>query len=189
VDCFTCEQLAINACKRCAKPYCGDHGNAQYCSDCLQPASALPSFNLYRGALLAMLAGTALAVFFIIRPPGDSGSASPAFVGNVITPTPQPSDGTAQPTFAAQTPQITNTPRPTATPTVNPYGEYVIVEGDTLYDIAAANLAPGDDLDAFARAIANLNNLDFDFPVLTPGEILLLPPPPAPEPAPTEPVP
>jgi hypothetical protein len=61
---------------------------------------------------------------------------------------------------------------------VNPYGEYTIVEGDTLYDIAEANLAPGDDLDAFARAIANLNGLDFDAPILTPGDVLLLPPPP-----------
>ena len=91
-----------------------------------------------------------LAVFFIVRPPGDSGSASPAFVG-VITPTPEPSDGTAQPTLPAQTPQITNTPRPTATPTVSPYGEYTIVEGDTLYDIAEANLPAGADLDAMIR--------------------------------------
>ena len=177
MDCYSCEQPAINACKRCAKPYCGDHGNVQYCADCLRPESALPSFNLYRAALLTMLAGTALAVFFIIRPPGESGGASPAFVG-VIAPTAPPSGGTAQPTLQAETPQVTNTPRPTATPTVNPYGEYTIVEGDTLYDIAAANLVPGDDLDAFARAIANLNGLDFDAPILTPGETLLLPPPP-----------
>jgi hypothetical protein len=177
VDCHACEEPAINACKRCAKPYCGDHGNAHYCADCLQPASALPSFNLYRGALLAMLAGTALAVFFIVRPPGESGSASPAFVGNVITPTPQPSDGTAQPTRAAQTPQITNTPRPTSTPTVSPFDVYTIVDGDTLYDIAAAHLAPDGDLDAFAREIADVNGLDFDFPTLTPGETLNIPRP------------
>jgi hypothetical protein len=67
VNCYACDQAAINACKRCAKPYCDDHGNAQYCADCLKPASALPSFNLYRGALLAMLVGTALAVVLLIR--------------------------------------------------------------------------------------------------------------------------
>jgi LysM repeat protein len=182
VDCYSCDTPAINACKRCAKPYCGDHGNAQYCADCLRPASALPSFNLYRAALLTMLAGTALAVFFIIRPPGESGSASPAFVG-VITPTAPPSGGTAQPTRAAQTPQITTTPRPTASPTESPFNEYIIELGDTLYDIAEANLTPGDDLDAFARAIASLNGLDFDAPILTPGETLLLPKPPTPTPA------
>ena len=181
MNCYACEIPAINACKRCARPYCGEHGNAQYCAGCLQPASALSSFNLYRVSLLALLAGTALAVFFIVRPPGDSGSASPAFVG-VITPTPEPSDGTAQPTLPAQTPQITNTPRPTATPTVSPYGEYTIVEVDTLYDIAEANLPAGADLDAFARELASLNGLDFDFPVLTPGETLRIPRPPEPTP-------
>jgi hypothetical protein len=183
VDCFSCEEPAINACKRCAKPYCDEHGNAQYCAECLRPESALPSFNLYRAALLTMLAGTALAVFFIIRPPGDSGSASPAFVG-LITPTAPPS-GDAEPTLQAETPQVTDTPRATSTPTVNPFGSYTIVDGDTLYDIAAANLPAGADLDAYAREIATLNGLDFDAPTLVPGETLLLPPPPTPVPVAT----
>ena len=80
---------------------------------------------------------------------------------------------------------MTDTPRPTATPTVNPFGEYTIVDGDTLYDIAGANLPPGDDIDAYARAIATLNGLDFENPILVPGETLLLPPPPTPAPAAT----
>jgi Tfp pilus assembly protein FimV len=157
--------------------YCDDHGNAQYCAECLRPESALPSFNLYRGALLTMLAGTALAVFFIVRPPGDSGGASPVLVGRS---NPTPSSNDDEPTIAAETPVVTNTPRPTATPTVSPFLEYTIVEGDTLYDIAEANLQPGDNLDAFARAIADLNGLNFDAPTLTPGAILLLPKFPAP---------
>ena len=139
----------------------------------------MPSFNLYRAALLTMLAGTALAVFLIVRPPGESGGASPVLVGRS---TPTASRGTAQPTIAAETPQVTNTPRPTPAPTESPFNEYIIEDGDTLYDIAAANLAPDDDLDAFARAIANLNGLDFDAPILTPGETLLLPKPPTPVP-------
>jgi hypothetical protein len=181
VDCYSCEVTAINACKRCARPYCGDHGNEQYCAECLRPESALPSFNLYRASLLMLLAGTALAVFFIIRPPGDSGSASPAFVG-VITPTSQPS-GDEQPTRRAETPQATSTPRPTPSPTVPPLPLYTIVEGDTLYDIAAANLPVGANIDDYAREIAAVNGLDFDFPVLTPGETLQLPLPPTPTPA------
>jgi LysM repeat protein len=78
---------------------------------------------------------------------------------------------------------VTNTPRPTSSPTQSPFNEYIIEAGDTLYDIAAANLTPGDDLDAFARAIASLNGLDFDAPTLTPGETLLLPKPATPTPA------
>jgi LysM repeat protein len=187
VDCYSCENAAINACKRCAKPYCDAHGNALYCAECLRPESALPSFNLYRAALLTMLAGTALAVFLIIRPPGDSSSASPVLVGRT-TPDAGPGEGDDEPTVAAETPVRTSTPRPTPAPTEAPFDEYVIVDGDTLYGIAEANLAPGDDLDAFARAIAALNGLDFDFPVLTPGETLLLPKPPTPTPA-AEPTP
>ena len=174
MNCYACENGAINACKRCAKPYCDDHGNAQYCADCLRPASALPSFNLYRGALLTMLAGTALAVFFIVRPPGEGGSASPVLVGR-STPTVKPSGGTPAATLPAQTPLATNTPiTPTATATPSPFDEYVIQADDTLYDIAAAHLAPGGDLDAFARQIAADNNLDFDAPVLRPGDKLLI---------------
>ncbi len=178
MDCYSCEKPATNACKRCAKTYCEDHGNAQYCADCLRPASALPSFNLYRAALLTMLAGTALAVYLIVRPPGESGSASQVIVGRAV-PTPESSEG--EPTIAAQTPVVTSTPRPTATPTVSPFGEYVIQSGDTLYDIAEANLPAGGDLDAFAREIAAVNGLDFDAPILTVGATLRIPlPTPAP---------
>ena len=76
MDCFSCANPAINECKRCAKAYCEDHGNAQFCADCLRPASAVPSSNLYFGALLVMLVGTALAVYLIVRPPGDSSGAA-----------------------------------------------------------------------------------------------------------------
>ncbi|HXK34822.1 MAG TPA: hypothetical protein VNM91_12510, partial [Dehalococcoidia bacterium] len=75
MNCYACDGTATNACKRCAKPYCDDHGNATYCAECLQPASALPSFNLYRGALLVMLVGSAVAVFLLVRPPGETTSA------------------------------------------------------------------------------------------------------------------
>jgi LysM repeat protein len=201
VDCYSCNQPAINACKRCAKPYCEDHGNAAYCADCLRPASALPSFNLYRGALLVMLVGTAVAVLLILRPPGESTGASPVVVGR-STPTATASSGTPQPTVAAATPGTTDTatagtPGASETPsatesagtpaatasaatpgaTASPFNEYTVVPGDTLLGIAAANLAPGDDLVSFAHAIANLNGLDYDNPNLSIGQVLLLPKP------------
>ncbi len=185
----------MNACKRCAKPYCGDHGNATYCAACLQPSSALPSFNLYRGALLVMLIGTAVAVFLLVRPPGQSNGAPPVVVGKT---TATPAGGTPQPTVAARTPQSTGsatgtagtpaadqtavgTPNGTTTPTASvtesPFGTHVIVSGDTLFDIATANLPPGDDPVSFAKAIAALNSLNYDAPVLTIGKTLLLPKP------------
>lgn len=185
MNCYACDRAATNACKRCAKPYCEDHGNATYCAECLQPASALPSFNLYRGALLVMLVGTAVAVFLLVRPPGETTSA-PVVVGR-LTPTPTiagEQEPSATPTAAniGEPPRsgtetaVPTTPTAAATATPPPFLEYVIQDGDTLYGIAEANLPPGDDIDAYARAIANLNGIDFDAPVLTVGETILLPP-------------
>ncbi len=88
-----------------------------------------------------------------------------------------------QPTVAAKTPEATASPggtataAATATATPSPFGEHVVVEGDTLLGIAQANLAPGDDVVQFARAIANLNGLDYDNPNLRIGQTLLLPRP------------
>jgi len=199
VDCYSCEQPAINACKRCAKPYCEDHGNATYCADCLRPSSALPSFNLYRGALLTLLVGTAIAVYLILRPPGESNNSAPVVVGK-STATPTASAGTPQPTVAAQTPQVTPSETPgtpgtgtatigtpgtgtaaagTPTPagTESPFLVHIVVEGDTLFGIAEANLPPGDDVTSYARAIAVLNGLDFSNPSLRIGQQLALPRP------------
>ncbi len=187
MNCYSCDQAAINACKRCAKTYCADHGNATYCADCLAPASAMPSFNLYRGALLFMLVGTAVAIFLLVRPPGESSGSSTVSVGRVtptVTPeggadatqaptegqdTPPQSEGT--PTPAAETPES----EPTAEPTVG-FREYVVQDGDSLYGIAEATIAPGDDIDAYARAIANLNGWTLETAELSVGETILLPP-------------
>jgi LysM repeat protein len=198
MDCYTCDQPAINACKRCAKPYCDGHGNAVYCSECLQPSSALPSFNLYRGALLVMLIGTALAVVLILRPPGESKSASPVIVGKSGL-TPAATSGAPSATVAVKTPDASATPAETETPgtetpttgtptpgstpgatpsgTVSPFNEYVVQSGDNLLSIAQQFLAPGDNLRAFATAIANLNGLDPVDPLLRVGQKLLLPKP------------
>ena len=180
VDCYSCANPAINACKRCAKPYCEDHGNAQYCAGCLHPASALPSFNLYRGALLTMLVGTAAAVILIVRPPGEPSGASPVIVGRTA-PTPTAAGGTPEATVAARTPQTSPTPSaPTATavPTRAPFIEYIVEEGDSLFLIAQEHVPAGDDVVAYVNAIANLNGLDPNNPSLSVGQKLLLPPAP-----------
>lgn len=196
MDCYSCEQPAINACKRCAKPYCEDHGNAAYCADCLRPASALPSFNLYRGALLVMLIGTAVAVVLILRPPGETRGAVPVAVGRT-TPTAAASGDASQPTVPAATPQTATAPAGTPSPgtaspsttgtpsssvtttaTESPFNVYIVRAGDSLLSIAESQVSAGDDLTAFARAIANLNGIDYDNPTINVGQKLLLPKPP-----------
>ena len=198
MNCYSCDAAAVNVCKRCSRPYCDDHGNALYCSDCLKPESALPSFNLYRGALLLMLVGTALAVVLIIRPPGETKGAAPVIAGKV-TPTATISGGTAVPSIAAQTPGPTGTPgtatasgdttttpaadqtatpgtpQPVATPTVA-YRTYTVQEGDSVASIAEQLVSPGDNLSAFENAIMNLNNLQGPDPILHTGQQLLIPP-------------
>lgn len=200
MNCYSCEQAATNACKRCAKPYCADHGNATYCSDCLQPASAMPSFNLYRGALLVMLVGTAVAVFLLVRPPGESKEAAPVVVGRVTptavveggeTPDAGATSDTGTPPQSAGTPDADTTPgadetpaadaTPGRTPTAEPtsdaaFREYVVQDGDSLFGIAEATIAPGDDIVAYAEAIANLNGWTVDTAELIVGNTILLPP-------------
>lgn len=177
VNCYSCDNAAINGCRRCAKPYCEDHGNAQFCADCLRPASALPSFNLYRGALLVLLVGTAVAVFLLVRPPGETRGSAPVFVGR-SAPTATAQRATAEtesPT--ATSPQATATSAATPAPTQSPFIEYIVQDGDTLFDIAQANLPPEAALTDYMEAIANLNGFTVDSPVLTVGAKLLLPRP------------
>jgi len=62
MNCYACANEATSQCKRCGRPYCDAHGDA-LCAECLKPASALPSYTLYRGSLLALLVGTAFALY------------------------------------------------------------------------------------------------------------------------------
>ena len=79
MNCYACANEATSQCKRCGRFYCDAHGDA-LCAECLKPASALPSFTLYRGSLLALLVGTAFALWLLVRPPGGSEESSPAVV-------------------------------------------------------------------------------------------------------------
>jgi len=154
LTCFACEQEPTQQCPRCGRPYCNDHGE-DVCDVCLQPASGLPSFTLYRGSLLALLIGTALAVWLLVQPPGGRSSASSGAV--VLSPTPQatgqttPRPQTTQPPTTQQpgaTPQATqpagatapagatSTPRPSGTPAGGSgTGRYTVASGDTLSSI------------------------------------------------------
>ncbi len=139
LTCFACEQEPTQQCPRCGRPYCDDHGE-DVCDACLNPASGLPSFTLYRGSLLALLVGTALAVWLLIQPPGGEGNAPQA--GTIITPTSQVQVQTTPPPGGTQTANgtpganPTRAPGGTSTPTSSgSTGTYTVVANDNLSSI------------------------------------------------------
>jgi nucleoid-associated protein YgaU len=142
MTCFACEQDPTQQCPRCGRPYCDDHGE-DVCDACLNPASGLPSFTLYRGSLFALLIGTVIALILLVQPPGGESNAPQA--STVITPTaPAAAGGTPAPgttTRAANTPApgTTQSPAPTQTPSSGGggggTGTYTVVSGDTLSTI------------------------------------------------------
>src|SRR5690242_3292975 len=86
MTCFACEREPTRQCPRCGRPYCDEHGE-DVCDACLNPGSGVPSFTLYRGSLLALLIGTAVAVWLIVQPSGNDNTANAALRPVVVTPT------------------------------------------------------------------------------------------------------
>lgn len=170
MNCYACANEATSQCKRCGRFYCDTHGDA-LCAECLKPASALPSFTLYRGSLLALLVGTAFALWLLVRPPGGSEESSPA----IVMPQQEEATATATVTVLPSTPSRIITPEATTTPTPSTR-EYVVQEGDSLYGIAESLKPPGVDLMDFVQQLVDLNNLgDPDSVILNPGQTLLIP--------------
>ena len=179
MECYACTNDATRQCRRCSRVYCEVHGG-DLCAACLDPASALPSFNLYRGSLLALLVGTAVALWLLVRPPGSGNSSgvilpitpSPIVTETLSTPTPELSPS---PTATAPlTPQARATVTPGATATAEPR-TYVVEEGDTLIGIAERFAPPGVDPFAYAEQIASASGLStVDDPIAT-GQTLVLP--------------
>ena len=84
MDCYLCDQEATQRCPRCDNPYCSDHGE-DLCADCLNPINAAPSGAFFRASLFALLVGSVLALWLLVRPPGLPGESS-----GVIVPVPSP---------------------------------------------------------------------------------------------------
>lgn len=181
MTCFACEQEPTQQCPRCGRPYCDDHGE-DVCDACLEPSSGLPSFTLYRGSLLALLIGTALAVWLILQPPGDG--ANSAAATQIVTPT-QPA--AAQPTPTTQpaigggnaTPGAQSTPA--SSPTTPPAEEtpespdtttYTIQAGDTLLGICS-NLSTLDPTECVDQVLS-INSITLETN-LAPGDTLTIP--------------
>lgn len=128
VECFLCEQDAVRECVRCGAVYCDAHGD-DLCERCADPALAMPSHRLYRGSLIALVAGSVLALWLLLRPPDDApgGAAAPLVTPParfVLAPGGDGADGGATPSAtpdASPTPE--DTPTPEATPTPEPAPE------------------------------------------------------------------
>jgi LysM repeat protein len=173
IQCYACDNQATHQCRRCARVYCQLHGG-DLCAECLSPASSLPSFNLYRGSLLALLIGTAVAIWLIVRPPG-SGNGGEVIISQV-TPTAIVSQGTRTPTAGSPTVATPGTPTPgTPQPTETPAPRtYEVQDGDTLIGIAEQFAPPGVDPFAYAQQIASANGIGSD-QLINPGDVLTLP--------------
>ena len=152
------------------------------------PESAAPSVWAYRGSIAALVLGSFLALFLVLRPPESESRAEPvrpaatpaATAARTSTPeparTPRPAATPApaatpspSPTTATTTaPEPTATPEPAA-PASSELGpiEYPIVAGDTLLAIALS-------FEVTLDAILELNpGLDPD--TLQIGQIILVP--------------
>ncbi len=140
LTCFACDQDPQQQCPRCGRPYCDEHGE-ELCDACLQPASGVPSFTLYRGSLLALLVGTALAVWLLIQPGGGDGEG--AFRPLVVTPsgagaanvTPEPGSTLVGPGVVATTTEPAETATPAEAGGTSQTGDtmiHTVVSGDVL---------------------------------------------------------
>lgn len=183
VSCFACDQEPTQQCPRCGRPYCDEHGE-ELCDACLEPASGVPSFTLYRGSLLALLVGTALAVYLLIQPSGgqEQGALAPVVItptttaaANRTPPAAQTPAATASPGAAAPTATRTGTP-PSGTPAPAGTKEYTVKSGDTLSAICErekpASMTVPDCIDRVValNTLTNANDIQ-------PGQRLLLPAP------------
>lgn len=170
MTCFACEQEPTQQCPRCGRPYCNDHGE-DVCDACLQPASGLPSFTLYRGSLLALLVFTVLGVYLLVQPPGGGADAPQA--GTVITPTAAVSVAVGTPapgaTGAAGTPAPGTTAGPTQSPAASPTpsgaggggsGTYTVVSGDSLSSICERVKPSAMSVSDCVDEVVSLNSLD-----------------------------
>lgn len=174
MECYACSNQATRQCRRCARVYCELHGG-DLCAECLSPASSLPSFNLYRGSLLALLVGSAIALWLIVRPPGSQSSrqiiiaqGTPTVAATVVI--------TGTPTLTL-TPGATGTvvatpEEPTATPGIR---TYIIQSGDTLIGIATQFAPLGLDPFTYAQQIAAASGMSSVDEPINPGQQLVLP--------------
>lgn len=197
MECYDCSMDAVRECPRCGALYCDDHGDAM-CDRCMDPETALPSYQVFRGSLLALLAISVFAVWLLVRPLGgedlDSVSGAEALAGaptgeEAGTPDDAPADGgdgaagedaggsgdTAGGGRATPTPSPSPTPTPSPTPEPEPETQtYTVQPGDTVLSIAEQFLPSGADVFTFADEIAAANGIT-DQSLIAVGQELVIP--------------
>lgn len=165
----------------------------------MDPNSALPSYRVYRGSLLALLIGSVFAVWLLVRPGGEADPATPpAALAAVLptqtvpalatqparTPTPGASPAPTASPAASPAPNATTapgasaTPARTPTPTPTPVATnrtYTVKAGDTLYGIADQYRGTVTLADYFDRLLT-LNGLR-ETSLISAGDVLRIPPP------------
>ncbi|MEX2446932.1 MAG: LysM peptidoglycan-binding domain-containing protein [Dehalococcoidia bacterium] len=184
MQCFSCDQEAVQECPRCGALYCDDHGDA-LCDRCADPVLALPSYRVFRGSLLALLVGSIVAVWLLVLPPAAADQdGPPSSLQGVVqpgaeTPTATPDvegtpaggsvpgpDGSTGTTTPAVTPTEEPTPEPTPTPEPEPT-TYTVQPGDTLIGIAQQLGVNQDELQS-------INDIT-DPASIQPGQVLTVP--------------
>lgn len=131
--CHYCARPAEQECPTCGRLYCSMHGD-EVCLRCSAPESVAPSGKVYRGSVLALIAGSLVTLFLLVRPPESKGGDD--IVRDLDTPT------TSIRATATSTPPVTTTPAsttPAAEVTATPVAgarTHTIASGDTLTTIA-----------------------------------------------------
>ena len=145
----------------------------------MDPALALPSYRVYRGSLLALLAGTVFAVWLLVRPPATTDADGP--VPAALAPVIAAANATLAPAATAEasiTPEPTAAPPPAATPAPLPDGatvrEHTVVDGDSMFSIAELYLPAGKDVLTFVEEIAAYNGLS-DINAIAVGQVIEVP--------------
>jgi LysM repeat protein len=183
MQCFRCDQAAVQECSRCGAVYCDDHGDS-LCERCLDPASALPSYRVYRGSLVALLIGSVFAVWLLVRPGGDTDQVGPQAALAAVLPSPTATRAPAAPTTTSKSgetpalaptptaPPPASTPAPAPTPAEN--RTHTVRAGDTLTSIAT-QYRGGTDLSTFLSRIYSLNGLT-EQSLISVGDVIRIPP-------------
>jgi hypothetical protein len=174
MTCFACEREPTQQCSRCGRPYCDEHGE-ELCDACMEPSSGVPSVSLYRGSMLALLIGAAIAIYLLVQPGG--GESAGALRPILLTPTTGtgrsitiPPAGSTSSAPAPTTPAAGQTPRPAGTVTSGGTppvattppagaGEYTVASGDTLGSICEKVKPASMTVPDCVERIVALNNL------------------------------
>lgn len=153
------------------------------------PELIAPSAMAYRGSLVALVLGSFVALFLVLRPPASESGAAPVrsapaaatpapTVAPAATPSPVATPAAATPTprpaaTPVATPIATPEPAPTATPAPTPAPEpaavveHRVADGETLWSISQLYDVTIADIEAL--------NPDLDASLLQIGQVVFIP--------------